>query len=110
MFFDLLKTKILEGPLEIVKGLEDTNGKEGQDLILSVELNKPNQEVEWYKDGVKLASEPNRRIYSNNNVYYLRINDANPKSTDGAYTFKVKEFETSGKVTIEGMTHIFVFF
>lgn len=58
--------------------------------------------MEWFKDGVKIVSEPNRRIYSNNNVYYLRINDANPKTTDGVYTFKVKDIETSGTVTIEG--------
>lgn len=88
--------------MEIVKGLEDTTGKEGHDLILSVELNKPNQEVDWYKDGVRLISEPNRRIYSNNNTYYLRINDANPKSNDGVYTCKVKDLETSGRISIEG--------
>lgn len=93
----------IEGPLEIVNGLEDTHGKEDHDVILSVELNKPNQEVEWFKDGVKLASEPNKRIYSNNNIYYLRMNDAKPKSNDGVYTFKVKDFETSGRLLIEGI-------
>ena len=91
-----------EGPLELVKGLEDTSVNEGQDAILSVELSKPNEEVEWYKDGVKLRSDTKTRIYSNNNVYYLRVNDCNPLTSGGTYTFKVKDIETSGKLDVKG--------
>lgn len=95
-----------EGPVEIVKPLEDATGKEGQDLILSVELNKPNQEVEWFKDGVKLSSDSKTRIYGNNNSYFLRINDANPKTSGGVYTFKINDLDTKANVQIEGMTSL----
>jgi hypothetical protein len=32
------------------------------------------------------------------------MNDAKPKSNDGVYTFKVKDFETSGRLLIEGIS------
>jgi hypothetical protein len=83
--------------------LEDAQGKEGQDVTLLVELNKPNQEVEWFKDGVKLSSDIKTRIYSNNNTYFLRINDSNPKTSPGVYSFKINDLETSGRVLIEGL-------
>lgn len=92
---------VKEGPLEVVKGLEDTGVKEGSDGLLQVELNRPNEEVEWYKDGVKLRSDINHRIYSNNNIYYLRVNDANPDRDSGVYTFKIKDLESSGKLSVE---------
>lgn len=92
---------VKEGPLELVKGLEDEKVKEGQDAILSVTLNKPNEEVEWYKDGVRIRSDPTNRIYSNNNIYYLRINNCDPRQNPGTYTFKVKDLETTGNLDVE---------
>ena len=98
LIYKLNKT---EGPLEIVKGLEDTKAKEGTDGLLTVELNKPNEEVEWYKDGVKIRSDSNNRIYSNNNKYYLRINNSDPKTNTGVYTFKVRDLETTARFDVE---------
>lgn len=96
-------TKVLvkEGPLGIVKGLEDTTAKEGQDGLLSVELNKPNEEVEWFKNGTKIRADLNHRIYAHNNTYFLRINDTSPTSDNGVYTFRVKSLETSARLDIE---------
>jgi titin len=95
------KIAVNEGPLELVKGLEDLTVKEGQDALLQVTLNKPNEEVEWFKDGVKLKSDANHRLYSNNNVYILRVNNCDPKTSPGQFTFKIKEIETSGKLDVE---------
>ena len=88
--------------MELVKGLEDVKVKEGQDALLQVTLNKPNEEVEWYKDEVRVRSDPNNRIYSNNNMYYLRINNCDPKLNTGTYTFKIKDMETTGNLYVEG--------
>jgi hypothetical protein len=93
---------VAEGPLELVKGLEDVSVKEGQDALLQVTLSKPNEEVEWFKDGVKLRSDANHRIYCNGNAYLLRVNNCDPKTSPGQFTFKVKEIETSGKLSVEG--------
>jgi hypothetical protein len=102
------KIAVTEGPLELIKGLEDSSIKEGQDALLQVTLSKPNEEVEWYKDGVKLRSDANYRIYSNGNAYLLRVNNCDPKTSPGQFTFKIKGKETSGKLSVEGNTN-FIF-
>jgi hypothetical protein len=84
-----------------VKGLEDVTVKEGTDALLSVELNKPNEEVEWFKDGVKIRPDAKFRIYSTGNTYFLKVNDANPKSDPAVYSFKVKELDTKGKLSVD---------
>lgn len=86
--------------MAIVKGLEDTTSNEGSDTLLTVELNRPNEEVEWLKDGARIYSGPGNRIYANNNAYYLRINDSSPKANDGVYSFRVKNLETSGRLSV----------
>jgi hypothetical protein len=75
---------------------------EDSDAILTVELNRENQEVEWFKDGVKIFSEPKRRTFSSGKVYTLRLNEVNPKDNAGTYTFRVKNLETSGELKVIG--------
>lgn len=94
------KIVVKDGPVEVVKGLEDMEVPEGSEALLSVQLNKENEEPEWYKDGVKVAAGLGKRIYAKNNMYYLRISECVPADHTGVYTFKVKGVETSGKLTV----------
>jgi titin len=73
---------------------------EDSDAILTVELNRENQEVEWYKDDVFITNEPKRRIYKMDKIYTLRLGEINPKDGNGRYSFKVKNLETSGVLTV----------
>ncbi len=95
------KLTIKEGPLEIVKGLEDTVAKESEDGLLCIELNKPNEEIEWFKNGVKIRPDSKNRIYSNNNKYYLRINDCDPKSDPAAYSIRIRDLESTCQLKVE---------
>ena len=95
------KIVVKEGPLALVRGLESLRVSEGVEGLLSVELNKPNEEVQWFKDGVRIRSDPKHRIYSNGNVYYLRLNECDPKLDSGVYTFKVNVLETSGRLDVD---------
>jgi len=88
------------GPLEIVKGLDDISLNEDSDAILTVELNRENQDVEWYKDYELIHNEPKRRIYRMEKIYTLRLGEINPKDGNGIYSFKVKNLETSGVLTV----------
>ena len=103
-------TKILvkDGPLEIVRGVPDLTVNEGNEALFSVELNKENEEVEWFKDGVKLKAESGKRMYANNNVYYLRINECSPADHMGAYTCKLKGLESTGSLSVIGKSSLLI--
>ena len=75
---------------------------EDSDAILTVELNRENQDVEWYKDYELIHNEPKRRIYRMEKIYTLRLGEINPKDGNGIYSFKVKNLETSGVLTVIG--------
>jgi len=51
---------------------------------------------------VKIRADSKYRIYSTNNLYYLRVNDCNPKNDSAVYSFKLKDLESKGKLSIEG--------
>lgn len=57
------KIVVKDGPVTIIKGLEDISVPEGNEALLKVELNKENEEVEWFRDGVK--------VYINSNNFNL---------------------------------------
>jgi hypothetical protein len=70
-------------------------------------LNKQFDDIEWYRDGVKIKPDSKYRIYSTNNTYYLRINDCNPKTDSAIYTVKVKDCESKGNLLVEGNLDIY---
>lgn len=90
-----------------MKGLTEMSFPEDSDAILTVELNKENQEVEWYKDGIKIRSEPKRRTFDSGKIYTLRLSEVNPKEHKGKYTFRVKDLESSGELDVIGIKLFF---
>jgi len=101
---NLLKNAIFiqDGPLEIVRGLEDMTLQEDSDAIFTVELNREHQSVDWYKDDVLIKNGLQRRMYSVDKTYTLRLNQVNPIDHNATYTFKVKDLESSGVLTVIG--------
>jgi hypothetical protein len=51
---------------------------------------------------VKIRPDSKFRIYTNNNTYFLRVNDCNPKTDSATYTFKIKDLESKGKLSVDG--------
>ena len=98
-----------DGPLEIVKGLEDMTLQEDSDAIFTVELNRENQSVDWYKDDVLIKNGLQRRMFSVDKTYTLRLNQVNPIDHNATYSFKVKDLESSGVLTVIGiMSYIYI--
>lgn len=94
------KITVKDGPTAIVKGLEDMQVPEGNEALLTVTLNKENEEVAWFRDGAPVSGGLGKRIYSTGPYYYLRISECEPGEHQGQYSFKVKAVETSGKLDV----------
>ena len=90
--------------MEIIKGLNDVSTSEEQEIVLQVELNRPNQEVEWFKNGERISPDLTQRFYSKDNLYFLKINSCDTSLHAGEYTFKVKDLvESKAAVYIKGL-------
>ncbi len=94
------KLSVAEGPVEIIKGLVDVSAAEEEEILLQVELNKPNQEIEWFKNGEKIHSDTKQRVYSKDNVYFLKISNCDHSLHEGSYSFKIKDSETKATVIV----------
>jgi len=94
------KIVVKDGPVKVLKGLEDMTVNEGTEALLKVELNRENEQVEWFRDGVPVASGSGVRVYSVGGVYFLRISECSPNDHPGLYSFKCKDANTSGKLTV----------
>jgi len=94
------KIAVKDGPVKVLKGLEDLSVNEGAEALLKVELNKDGEQVEWFRDGVAVAPGGGVRVYSVGNSYFLRIGDCSPDDHPGMYSFKCKAAETSGRLTV----------
>lgn len=94
------KLTIGEAPVAIIKHLEDVEVPEENDAILSVELNKSGQEVQWFKDGQKLSSSSKVRLSSRDCVYQIKITSCEARNDEGSYSFKVNDLDSNCKLKV----------
>lgn len=67
-----------------------------------MELSRPCQEIEWFRNDVKIQSDTKQRIYNRENIHYLKIANAEPAVHAGAYTFRIKSVETKADLVVDG--------
>jgi hypothetical protein len=89
--------------MEIVKGLTNFSACEDQEIILQVELNRSNQEVEWFRNGEKINSDLTQRFNNKDNLYSLKINSCDYLLHAGEYVFKVKDLDSKANVDVKGI-------
>jgi hypothetical protein len=98
-------SKIIEPPLDIIKGLSNVKVDEKGEIIFQCRFSREPkfEEVRWYKDGQLLSEENDSRIkYVNEGErQYLHIKNA--KLSDiGNYKVKVKDVESTSSLKVKG--------
>ena len=94
--------RIAEVAIEVTIPLSDIETVEHKTVTFECELNKPNKEVTWYKDGTALSvADAHYKITTEDFKYTLTVVDCN--LDDGAeYTMKIGDVSTSAKLIVEG--------
>ncbi len=92
-----------ETPVTFTSPLKDQNVPEEQSVTLECELSKPDQKVQWLKNGKEIKPDKKRGIMLKveGTKHILTIPKALVDDT-AEYTVKFKDQETKGKLTVEG--------
>lgn len=94
------QVKVIELPPEIVKPLEDVTVTEDETATFTIELDKEDALVKWFKDGKELPL--NDRIQSSIDGKRQTITIKKAKPSDmGEYSVKVGEQTSKAKLTVE---------
>ncbi len=85
--------------------LKDQTVPEEQSVTLECELSKPDQKVQWLKNGKELKPDRKRGVLPKveGTKHILTIAKALLEDTS-EYTVKLKDQTTKGKLTVEGMS------
>ncbi|XP_064646233.1 titin-like [Lineus longissimus] len=92
-----------ETPVKIIRELNDNNIKKIPDTVtFEAELNKPNVEVQWFKNDQPISPSPKYKIEAKGNIHRLTVNDVNAED-DADYTMKVKDtdLKTTAAIFVE---------
>lgn len=94
------EVKVIELPPEIIKPLEDVTVTEGETATFTVELDKEDALVKWFKDGKELPLT--ERIQSSTDGKHQTITIKKAKPSDmGEYSVQVGEQTSKAKLTVE---------
>ncbi|GFS00827.1 titin [Elysia marginata] len=94
------KLKVREIPLEFTKPLKDTEVMENQQLTLTCEVNKPDLEAKWTRDGKVLDSSDRIHISRDGCVHSLTI-EKSELGDASIYRVSIKDKKTSAKVAVK---------
>ncbi len=94
-----------ETKITFTSPLKDQTVPEEQSVTLECELSKPDQKVQWLKNGKEIKPDRKRGILPKieGTKHSLTIPKALLDDT-AEYTVKLKDQETKGKLTVEGNT------
>ncbi|XP_049336778.1 obscurin isoform X48 [Astyanax mexicanus] len=85
--------------IQVVKGLKEMKVQEQETVTMEVELNQPNVEGSWSKDGQKLRAGPKILITALGNKHSLTLSLLKMEDS-GTITFQTEDVHTSGKLTV----------
>ncbi len=102
----LLMCALVETKITFTSPLKDQTVPEEQSVTLECELSKPDQKVQWLKNGKEIKPDRKRGILPKveGTKHILTIPKALLDDT-AEYTVKLKDQETKGKLTVEGTNH-----
>ena len=95
---------VVDVPVTFTLPLEDTTVTEDESASLICETSKPDQPVEWLKDGAvfKPGKKSTAKVEAKGTVHRLTFEPASA-ADKGVYTAKLPDDQTSAKLTVEGM-------
>lgn len=101
-FMCMFVLSLPEIPLTITVPLRDTVTMVAEEASMSCEVSKPNQKVQWLKNGKPIKPDKNTKVEVDGKVHKLTI----PKSDLGdqaEYTVKLGDEVTTGKLSVSGV-------
>ena len=90
-----------ETPLEWLKPLGDQDIMESQTAILETEVNLPNKEGKWLKNGKPVKAGGRFEIIMDGCIHSLVISDAQ-LDDEAEYTLVIGDKQTTGTLFVEG--------
>ncbi|XP_076826396.1 obscurin [Brachyhypopomus gauderio] len=85
--------------IEVVKGLKEVMVREEETVTMEVELNQPNVEGSWSRDGQKLRAGPRIRMTALGKMHSLTMSALKMEDT-GMVSFQAEGVHTSGRLTV----------
>ncbi|XP_061114987.1 immunoglobulin-like and fibronectin type III domain-containing protein 1 isoform X2 [Conger conger] len=93
---------IVEDPgVQFIRGLSDTNAKEGQPAELVCKLSNENCDGAWFKDGNKLLPRDGLTLSKDGACHKLKIDSCQEDDT-GKYRFEAEGRKTEAMIIVEG--------
>ncbi len=89
-------------PVTFTVPLRDTVTMVADEAVMSCEVSKPGQKVQWLKDGKPIKMDKNTKVEVDGKVHKLTI----PKSELGdqaEYTVKLGDQTTTGRLEVSGV-------
>ncbi|XP_043921975.1 obscurin [Protopterus annectens] len=93
-------------PVVFAEQLQNTEAKEGDRVVLSCKLSKPDAPVEWRKDSIGIPSSQKYEIKQRGSIVELIIHDVRPEDS-GAYCCDTGHQQTTASLKVQATPVLF---